>query len=185
MVIKNNHFENKIYFCKLQNLEAEINTNAKNMMENKENIVNGYFDINDIINKENIAKKTILNTQNEENDYFEKRSYREKILLQLENENCIYEEDFNKMKKHFKYLEMTKSSITQEIKIKNNYLSYLEEREKEYNNKKQKALDHLEKYKHNLAHNIEEKLIIIEKIENFENIRIKENEKINDISKNV
>ena len=121
----------------------------------------------------------------EENEYFEKRSIRQKLFFRLENENYIYEEEFEKMKNQLKYLEMSKSSILQEINIKNNYLKSFEEQEKEFMKKKLKSMENSAKIRQNISENMEEKCLMLEKIEDYERKRKEESEKLSNISKNV
>ena len=144
--------------------------------------MNSYFDINEINNKENIENDS-SQTIKEENEYFEKRSNRQQLLFRLENENYINEDEFKAMKNHLKYLEMTKASLMKEINNKNNYMKSLEEKDRECDSKKIKSVENSEKINQNLRHNLQEKNIMIEKIEDFEKKSREENEKLSNFSK--
>ena len=166
-------------------METEIRTEEKNQKENRENAdFISYFDISEI-DKENIESNTIINIIKEENEYFDKRSNKQKLLLQLEDDNFILRGEFENMKSHLKYLEVTKGSMVKEMTIRTNYLRSLEEREKEAIKKKMKSIENSEKIKQNLNQNLEQKNKMIGKIEDFEKKRQEENEKLNDLSKNV
>lgn len=126
-----------------------------------------------------------MNIIKEENEYFEKRSNKQKLLLQLENDNFIYESEFEKMKSRLKYLDLTKSTLVKELTLKANYLKSLDEREKETRKKTLKSIENSEKIKQNINQNLEQKTLMIEKIEDFEKKRKAENEKLSTITKNV
>lgn len=169
----------------MQNLETEIRTEEKNFKENRENAdLISYFDISEI-DKENIESNTLINIIKEENEYFDKRSNKQKLLLQLENDNFILQGEFDNMKSHLKYLEVTKATVVKEMTVKTNYLRSLEEREKESIKKKMKSIENSDKMRQNLNLNMEQKSLMIGKIEEVEKKRKEEIDKFNDISKNV
>ena len=92
------------------------------------------------------------------------------------------------MKSHLKYLEVTKGSVVKEMTIRTKIVfKYLEEREKEAIKKKMKSIENSEKIERTESQSKLEaqKNKMIGKIEDFEKKRQEENEKLNDLSKNV